>query len=240
MASFFQNLFGNTADIDDPHFVSRKVWEECKGTVADWRGQKLYIGLNLSETIALTALVAVYRPKNSDKWHIHPIFWLPEEGLTDKSLAARAPYNIWAKQGFLETIPGRTIDYDYVAQKLYDMSKECDIEKIAFDRYNFRHFKGSLEKAGYDDRTIENTFEPFGQGFVSMSPAIRSLETMILNGTLVHNNNPLLNMCVTNVNIRKDSVGNCKFVKGKPKDSINGAASLAMAVGILGDVVEKK
>ena len=236
----FRNLILNQRiEVNSP-FISRKVWEECKGTVADWRGQKLYAGLDLSETTDLTAFVSIYQPDDSGKWHVHPIFWLPAEGLAEKARTDRVPYDLWAKQGFLETIPGRTIDYDFVAQKIRDMNQECDFEKIAFDRYNFRHFKGSLEKSGYDDRTIENTFEPFGQGFISISPAIRSLETMILNGTLVHNNNPLLNMCLANATILKDSTGNRKFVKGKTNARIDGAVSLAMSVGILGDAGEKK
>ena len=43
----------------------------------------VYGGLDLSAIADLTALVLIGR--RDGKWHVHPTFWLPSEGLTEKS-----------------------------------------------------------------------------------------------------------------------------------------------------------
>ena len=45
-------------------------------------------------------------------------FWLPSEGLSDKSRSDRVPYDSWAAKGFLQTTPGSSVSYEYVARHL--------------------------------------------------------------------------------------------------------------------------
>lgn len=79
------------------------------------------------------------------------------------------PYDLWRKQGFLATTPGRAIEYDYIATFLRDLFDRCDVRAIAFDRYNMKFLRPCLERAGFTEEELER-FVEFGQGFVSMSP----------------------------------------------------------------------
>ena len=79
----------------------------------------LYGGLDLSEAADLTALVLI--GKRDGKWRVQPTFWLPSEGLSEKSVADRVPYDMWARQGYLQTTPGRSISYEFVASYLRDV-----------------------------------------------------------------------------------------------------------------------
>jgi phage terminase large subunit-like protein len=72
-----------------------------------------------------------------------------------------------------------------------------------------------------------------------MSPAIRELESMILARKFRTGNHPVLNMCMNNATVAMDPAGNRKFVKGKASGRIDGAVSLAMAVGVLPAVVDE-
>lgn len=67
----------------------------------------------------------------------------------------------------------------FVAQHpLGGFAQRCDIRKIAFDRWNFEHLKPWLLKAGFSEWQIEGDnaiFQPMGQAFKSMSPALRDL-----------------------------------------------------------------
>lgn len=229
----FANLVLNQRIEARSPFVTHSVWRENGAIPDELDGQVVYCGLDLSSTTDLTALVAV-----SEEGDVVPTFWLPEEGLSEKSRADRVPYDLWKKQGFLETTPGRAIEYDYIAVYLRDLFDRCDVRAIAFDRYNMKFLRPCLERAGFTEEELER-FVEFGQGFVSMSPALRELESKLLGAKLKHGGHPVLEMCAKNATVVADPAGNRKFIKGRATGRIDGMVALAMAVGVMPMAVEK-
>lgn len=216
-------------------FVSRAIWSACGGQVTrDWSGP-VFGGLDLSEVSDLTALVLA-TPVDG-VWHVKPTFWLPGYGLADKARADRVPYDVWAKDGQLETTPGKTVDYEFVAARLWKLSHEMDLRKVGFDRWNWRHLKPWLAKAGFAEGQLEGDeaiFVQMGQGFQSMSPALRDLEADILNARIAHGGHPVLTMCAANATVRSDPAGNRKLDKMKSHGRIDGMVALAMARAVAG------
>lgn len=231
----YRNLILNQRVEARSPFVTHTVWKENGAVPSDIEGLGIYCGLDLSSTTDLTALVAV-----SEEGDVEPTFWLPEEGLSEKSRADRVPYDLWKKQGFLDTTPGRAIEYDYIAAYLRDLFDRCDVRAIAFDRYNMKFLRPCLERVGFTEEELER-FVEFGQGFVSMSPALRELETRLLGSKLKHGNHPVLEMCAKNATVVTDPAGNRKFIKGKATGRIDGMVALAMAVGVMpqAETIEK-
>lgn len=231
----YRNLILNQRVEARSPFVTHTVWKENGAVPSDIEGLGIYCGLDLSSTTDLTALVAV-----SEEGDVEPTFWLPEEGLSEKSRADRVPYDLWKKQGFLYTTPGRAIEYDYIAAYLRDLFDGCDVRAIAFDRYNMKFLRPCLERVGFTEEELER-FVEFGQGFVSMSPALRELETRLLGSKLKHGNHPVLEMCAKNATVVTDPAGNRKFIKGKATGRIDGMVALAMAVGVMpqAETIEK-
>jgi len=223
----FRNLVANQRIESKNPFVSRAIWESCGEEPSDMDGQPVYIGLDLSSVSDLTAMVCV-----TESGDVHPTFWLPENGLVDKSRADRVPYDVWAKEGLLKTTPGRSIEYEFVAKHLRDLFDTYNVQALAFDRYNMRFLKPWLEKAGFSEEELERFYD-FGQGFVSMSPALRELESKLLNGKLRHGNHPVLSMCAANATVVNDSADNKKFAKSKASGRIDGMVALAMAIGMM-------
>jgi phage terminase large subunit-like protein len=214
-------------------FVSHAIWSlNGKPSRASLDGLKVYGGLDLSSTKDLTALVLIAQDANEGSdWLVNPTFWLPEVGIKQKSLDDRVPYDLWADQGYLQLTPGASIQYEFVADYLRDVFDACDVQKLAFDRYNMKFLKPWLERAGFSDGELEHFIE-FGQGMVSMSPALRELEALLLNGSLRHGNHPVLTMCAANAAVMTDSAGNRKFAKDRSNGRIDGMVSLAMAVAM--------
>ena len=211
-------------------FLSRKLWKEClTDHSADFTGLPIYGGLDLSEVADLTACVLI--AKIDDKWHTKPTFWLPGEGLREKSIRERVPYDRWAAANFLETTPGRSIEYEYVAKWLRQLFNHHDVRQMAFDRWNYRHLRPWLEKEGFTPEELERFIE-FGQGYASMSPALRDLESLVLNGKLQHDGHPVLTMCAANAVVQSDPAGNKKLVKNKSAGRIDGMVALAMACSV--------
>lgn len=209
-------------------FVTQSVWLQ-NADDPDALGP-VYGGLDLSETNDLTGLVLVSPLRG--QFHVKSTFWLPEEGLPERARQDRVPYDMWAKDGFLNTTPGRSIEYEYVAEHITRLFETADVRKIAFDRFNMRHLRPWLVKAGLSDSLIDERFEDFGQGYVSMSPALRTLESMLLNGKMRHGAHPVLTMCARNSVVKMDEAGNRKLDKKKSAGRIDGMVGLAMATAM--------
>jgi phage terminase large subunit-like protein len=217
-------------------FVSRATWAKCGGPVAkSFEGVPVFGGLDLSEVADLTALVLVAPVEGV--WHVRPTFWLPAENLREKSRADSQHYDVWAREGHLATTPGPTIEYEYIAEYLRGLFDKLDIRKIAFDRWNWRHLRPWLAKAGFTEEQLEGdtaVFQEFGQGFQSMSPALRDLEAAILTERMVHGMHPVLTMCAANATVQTDPAGNRKLSKAKSHGRIDGMVALAMAMSVAG------
>jgi phage terminase large subunit-like protein len=215
-------------------FIDAGTWKANGGAVEEFTGP-VYAGLDLSAARDLTAFVMIGQV--GDKWHVKPVFWLPGEGLREKAAQDRVPYDVWAKNGFLETTPGRAVEYEYVARIIADYVQRYDIRKIAFDRWGFMHLKPWLAKAGFRDDQLEGDaalFEEFGQGTKSMTPALRVLETDLLERRFAHGNHPILEWNAKNATV-VGSDDNRKL--DKPKDRtrrIDGLVALTMARAVAG------
>lgn len=212
-------------------FVTQGVWK-ANGSPAQALGA-VYAGLDLSETGDLTSLQLV--SPNHGYFDVESVFWLPEEGLEERARQDRVPYDVWAAEGFLKTTPGRSVEYEYVAGYVADLFQRRDVRKLAFDRYNMRHLRPWLIKAGLSEALIEDRFVDFGQGYVSMSPALRALESMLLNEKMRHGNHPVLTMCAANAVVKTDEAGNRKLDKKKSRGRIDGMVALAMASAVMSE-----
>jgi phage terminase large subunit-like protein len=226
----YRNLILNQrVEVSSP-FVSPAVWKACSGHVGPLEGIPVYGGLDLSAVSDLTALVLI--GWRAGKWHVQPTFWLPTEGLAEKALTERVPYDLWHGKGYLQLTPGKTVSYEFVAHYLRQVFQRYNIQKLAFDRWNFRHLQPWLLRAGFSEQLVKEHFVEFGQGVASMSPALRDLEQVLLEGNLAHGGHPVLSMCVSHTVITVDDAGNRKPSKRKSTAKIDGLVALAMAIGV--------
>jgi phage terminase large subunit-like protein len=228
--SEYRNLVLNQRIEANNPFVSPTVWSACGSPVAPLDGVQVYAGLDLSSTIDLTALVLLGR--YNGKWHVHPTFWLPAEGLIEKAASDHVPYDVWHSQGYLRTTPGKTVSYEFVAHHLRELFQRYDIQKLGFDRWNMKHLLPWLLRAGFSEDFVKEHFVEFGQGMASMSPALRDLEQVLIEGELAHGGHPVLAMCISNTVVVLDDAGNRKPSKRKSTGRIDGTIALAMAIGV--------
>ncbi|WP_054946889.1 terminase large subunit [Novosphingobium sp. KN65.2] len=222
--SSFRNLYLNQRVNMVAAFVSPLVWKQGNGAPESLDGT-VYGGLDLSATTDLTAFVLTCRMNGLV--HVAPFFWMPLEMVADATRRDRAPYDVWVREGLIRTTPGKVIDYDFVARDIGQITSGLSIAKIGFDRWRMDRMKGALERQG-----VELPLEPFGQGYVSMSPALDALEADLLNGIVRHGGHPVLAMCAANAVAIPDPAGNRKLDKSKATGRIDGMVALAMAEGV--------
>lgn len=220
----FRNLCLNQRVSTVSPFISREVWDSCAGRVLDFGDSQVWAGLDLSARTDLTALVLICRI--AGVWHVKSHFWTPENGLIERSKRDRSPYDVWAKQDYLHTTPGSTVDYEFVAQDIAEILSNVNCQSIAYDRWRIDLLKKEFDAIGFTVPLVEH-----GQGYKDMSPAIDVLEAELLNGRIAHGAHPVLSMCAANAVLAKDAAGNRKLDKHKATGRIDGLVAMAMAFG---------
>jgi phage terminase large subunit-like protein len=224
--SEFRNFHLNQRVEKTDPFVSRAVWEANGAQPGDFTGKKVYAGLDLASVNDLCALVLA-----TQEGDIEAHFWLPAVGLFEKAKKDRVPWDLWAQQGLLHTTPGKAVEYEYVAEFLRGVFDRCEVQALAFDRYNMKHLKPWLTKAQFSEAELAKFIE-FGQGTLSMTPALRELEVQLLNGKIKHGMNPIMTMCAANARTVGAS-GARKFDKIKSRGRIDGMVAMAQAIGVM-------
>ena len=201
-------------------------WDECGAPVipSDLEGRVCYAGLDLSSTSDLTTLVLVFPPSDEvEPYQILPFFWLPEETLPLRVRRDHVMYDVWEKQGFLQTTEGNVVHYGFIEKFICELGEKYNIREIAYDRWNATQMVQNLEDDGY-------TMIPFGQGFRDMSPPTKELMRLVLEHRLAHGGHPVLRWNMDNAFVRTDPAGNLKIDKQKSTEKVDGAVALVMAL----------
>lgn len=209
-------------------FVSPSVWKDGNGAPSDdvFLAGPVYGGLDLSATTDLTALVLTARDRDG-VLHVRPYFWMPQDAVIEAARRDKAPYDVWVREGLMRTTPGRVIDYAFVARDIGALCEDLPVAKVGFDRWRMDRMQAALDGAG-----VSLPLEPFGQGFISMAPALDALEEDLLKAQIRHGGHPVLTMCAANAVARQDPAGNRKLDKSKATGRIDGMVALAMARGV--------
>ena len=104
----YLNQWGPAAAL---RWLSLSAWDACRASEpATAAGRQAFLGLDLSTTTDLTALV-VLRPARATATTIRAEFWCPADQIAEREPAGRVPYELWARQGFLTATHGNTVDY---------------------------------------------------------------------------------------------------------------------------------
>lgn len=203
-------------------------WQACGAAVdaEGMRGRICYGGLDLSSNTDVSAFLLVFPPQgNGDRYQVLSRFWIPEEAMVERSRRDRVPYDDWVRQGLITATPGNVIDYAWILDQIDQDAQAYDIREVAFDRWGATKIATELMERGGEDWLVQ-----FGQGYVSMSPAMRELERLILEHKLAHGNNPVLTWMANNLVVRTDPAGNIKPDKEKSIERIDGMVALVMAL----------
>ena len=201
-------------------------WDACSFQVdpEDLEGRVCYGGLDLSSTTDITAFVLVFPPVDEDdKYSILPFFWIPEDNIDLRVKRDHVPYDLWQRQGYLQTTEGNVVHYGFIESFIEKLGEKYNIRDIAFDRWGAVQMVQNLEGMGF-------TVVPFGQGFKDMSPPTKELMKLTLEQNLAHGGHPVLRWMMDNIFIRTDPAGNIKPDKEKSTEKIDGAVATIMAL----------
>ena len=79
-------------------------------------------------------------------------FWLPEDGLREKSRPDRVTYDVWAREGCLADDAGPDASTtEFVAAFLWDFCQANDVRRIAFDRWGYAASEAAAREGRLSD-----------------------------------------------------------------------------------------
>jgi phage terminase large subunit-like protein len=176
--------------------------------------------IDLASTNDIAAVVWEFRV--GDRWHFVPRFFIPEDNMRERVRRDRVPYDAWVRDGLVIATPGDVIDYEFIrAQIIADAALFKPVE-IAYDAWNATDTVTQLQGAGLN-------MVPCRQGFITMSPAMKALETEIISARVAHGGNPVLRWMLGNVSPQRDAAGNIKPDKARSREKIDGIVAMIMA-----------
>ncbi|MBR0753487.1 terminase large subunit [Bradyrhizobium jicamae] len=234
-----RNLFLNQRVSPIASLISRAEWMACAGDAALQDGEEVYLALDLSSTVDLTALLI---GSAADPCRIQPFFWKPRESLTEHSArdfgSGSHRYREYADAGFLKVSPGKSINPEVIALFIAEMTQRYRVKGMAYDRWRINDLLREFDRIGlqaFEDGEKGGDglrLVPWGQGFKDMGPSIDALELAVIERQLIHPNNPLMNWNMANAVATMDPAGNRKLDKDKARFRIDGAVALAMLLGL--------
>ena len=148
---------------------------------------------------------------------------MAEDTLEQRVRRDHVPYDVWNRQGYIETTEGNVVHYGYIEKFIEQLGDRFNIREIAFDRWGAVQMVQNLENMGF-------TVVPMGQGFASMSPPTKELMKLTLEKKIAHAGHPVLRWNMDNIFIRTDPAGNIKADKAKSTEKIDGAIAMIMAL----------
>ncbi|QDM27566.1 terminase large subunit [Tardiphaga sp. vice304] len=204
-------------------FVDMAIYDEGSAPVDPevWRGQPCWIGVDVSKTTDLTAVVACFR--QDDGFVVLPQFFCPEDNILARSERDGVNYVEWGKEKLITPTPGNVIDYVMVADAIIALCERYEVREIGIDVTYAQAIIAILTERGLPVVILQ-------QGWKTQSPALSELERAIIGRKFHHGGHKVLRWNFSNVVIYTDSNENRTIHKGKSTDRVDGASATWMAV----------
>lgn len=186
-----------------------------------------YGGLDLAAVHDLTAFVLTWPRRNLV--YLYPWFFIPAEGLAERTRKDNVPYADWVERGYIETTPGDVTDWRFVTERIKQLARIFDIREIGFDRYGARDTVSDLADAGIEVVDV-------AQGPLTFNAPMRRLHELVLSRRLIHSGHPVMRWNVDCCAVKPDANENIKPVKPdrqKGSKRIDGVVALIMSLDCL-------
>lgn len=200
-----------------------KVWikdDDWMACGTEWQQVgKCIIGIDLSSTADITA-VTYFFPEVMGFFNN---YYVPLEKVRSGRRVDGVDYADWLRSGEIIATPGNVIDYDYIIRDIIENCQKYNVDIIGYDPYNADVIIPRFESQGVRCGAVR-------QGFLTLSPATKRLERMVLSREIKHSSDPVMRWMMGNVELETDAAGNIKPSKSKSQNKIDGVASLVTAI----------
>jgi phage terminase large subunit-like protein len=202
------------------------AWDESEDfDVEELLGREAWAGLDLSSREDLTALVLFF-PDDDDEelaGAFLSFFFLPAEGLSEKSRRDGVAYDQYAEDGLLIATEGNLIDYAAIDHKFDELARAFRIRSVGFDNWGAVEVSARIEDAGIEVNPIPQTIQGLTIGSEALLRMVKGRRARGLR-------HPILRMMANNTVARVDDNERMKPDKKRSNGRIDGIVAGVMAV----------
>lgn len=226
----FRRLHMNLWTEGEQTWIARDVWDrgEARKPFDDRMlyGKRAWVGLDLSRTTDLTALVVAVPHEGCIYLLCYSFIPAGEKGFVSRAQKENREYIHWRDQGWLEVHngPGGSMQIDKIVERLEAIRRHFDLQEVAFDRWGMKDMRRELEQRRFP-------LVDHGQGSASMSSPMKILESLVMQNRIRHGGDPVLAWAISNVFVDMDKAENISPHKKKSKGRIDPAVAAIMAIG---------
>ncbi len=197
-------------------------------TLRRLKGRICFSALDLAIIDDTSALVLTFPPMEpGERWEFIPFVWIPADLISDRVRKHQVPYDVWRDKGFLVTTPGKVTDYDYIAARILQISKDFDLREMAYDPALASGLvKTLLEKGFKKDRVVK-----FAQNMMNYAAPCGDFVRAIARREVAHDSDPVFRWQVTNLRWIKNHTGLFMPDKLKSIEKIDIVVAAIMAYG---------
>lgn len=207
----------------DRAWMDMQAWQRVPTpglALADFAGEKCWIGMDLAEKVDFAALVLVFQ-RGSD-WYFFPRLYLNEHAVEQ---SGNAHLQGWARAGHVHVTDGNATDFDVIADDLRRFCCEFDVQEIPFDPALSRYFATKLVNEGLPLVEIRQAPMFFTQPLIQV-------ENLVLEQKLHAEPNPVFDWMISNVQVSTSKFSGLKHpTKSREENKIDGPVALFLALG---------
>ncbi len=205
----------------DTAWMDMRAWQRCADPgldLDDCEGLPCWIGLDLASKVDVACMAILFRAK--DHWRLFVRHYLPEDVAEE---GRNAHYAGWAREGRITLTPGNVTDYGYIEDDLRAIAARFQVQEVAFDPWQAAYLANRLMQDGLPMVELRQTVQ-------TMSPAMKELEALVLEGRLRHDADPVMEWMMANVVAHLDAKDNIYPRKSLPEQKIDGVVATIMAL----------
>ncbi len=192
-ADFICKQLNIMVNADDMAFVQPEIIRRNKDTIPEESllGRRCYGGFDLSNREDFTA-AALEFPLDDGRSFVLLHSWVPQRKVElDQE---KIDYYGLAMKGFLSIVPGEYILQEDIFDWFVQQSKNYEIVSIGYDPANATKLRQLLENRGFDCQVVR-------QGPITLNDPMKDIKELLISGSVVSNNDPMLAWYTDNVRI---------------------------------------
>lgn len=201
---------------------------ECKVKLdpSFWKGKRVYIGLDLSQTDDNTAVAMA--TEHEGKIYAKVWGFIPKDKKLLKSKKEKVDYDKLIRQGVCFECGDEVIDYSFIEDFILKLEEKygVEIQQIGYDRYNAISTVQKLEASGYECVEIK-------QHSSVLHMPTKLLKECILNKTFRYDENLMLEINFQNARCTEDTNLNKYVNKKKSEGKVDMVVALINAIYLL-------
>jgi phage terminase large subunit-like protein len=208
------NVFVQT---DELSFIDHEIIKRNKDMIdlSELEGQNCIGGFDLSQTEDFTSACLEF-PLDDGRVFVLSHSFIPRRKVELDN--EKLPYREWEREGLLTICRGDYVDYKAVYDWFVEQSKRYLIDLITYDPANAFRLVADLQAHGFQTQVVR-------QGALTLSPALKDIKELLLDGKVVFNRNKMFRWYLNNVKLVEDRNGNWMPTKQSRYRKIDGFAA---------------